>query len=373
MTHLFSGRWKISLFVLLSLFASTACLTLTPGSPAGTATSPGSTHTSPASTQISPETTPTPPGVSLTPNAATAQAAVVFGPGPLILTDTIAGLADLASYTATLKYSFDGTRDGKAEQWSKTYVMLTTKEPAARQLTIETAGNISDTSVVLMAEVDGAAYERRGANDCTASVIRAGKSLADWLEPAGILSSVIGADKAGSETVNGVAADHYTFDERALGGVGIAKSTGELWVATQGGYLVKYVLTTKGDANAFGKGIAGTLTWDYELTGANEPVAIQLPADCPAGMVNAPLLPDAANVQKLPGLLTYDTATSLADAAAFYQKQIPDLGWTQLDDPLITDTSVLLDYTQGDKSLTVIITAGDAGTKVDIELGSAKQ
>src|SRR5260221_1160848 len=167
MTHFSPGRGTIVLFVLLSLFASTACLTLTPGSPASTPASPGSTHTSPASTQISPESTPTPPGVTPTPNTATAQAAVVFGPGPLIFTDTIAGLADLSSYTATLKYSFDGTRDGKAEHWSKTYVMLTIKVPPARQLTIETAGNIPDAGVVLMAEAEGATYERRGENNCT--------------------------------------------------------------------------------------------------------------------------------------------------------------------------------------------------------------
>jgi hypothetical protein len=32
----------------------------------------------------------------------------------------------------------------------------------------------------------------------------------------------------------------------------------------------------------------------------------------------------------------------------------------------------LLDFTQGDQTMTVIITAGDAGTKVLIELGSSQ-
>src|ERR1700687_3696380 len=129
MTPLFSGRRKIALFVLASLFGASACLTLTPGSPAGTPTSSQSTPTTVAGTQIYPETTPIPLAASPTANGATAQAAVVFGPGPLILTDTAAGLADLSGYTATLTYSFDGTRAGKTEQWSKTYVMLTTKAP----------------------------------------------------------------------------------------------------------------------------------------------------------------------------------------------------------------------------------------------------
>ena len=72
-------------------------------------------------------------------------------------------------------------------------------------------------------------------NACTASVIEQGASLSEIWEPAGFLTGVIGADEAGSETVNGAAAQHYTFDERVLGQSGVAKSTGEMWVASDGG------------------------------------------------------------------------------------------------------------------------------------------
>jgi hypothetical protein len=295
---------------------------------------------------------------------------VVFGPGSFIFPETKAGLSDLSSYKATLTLSFDGTRDGKTHQWSKTYVMLTAKVPATRQLTIEKAGDLSDLDPVFMAEVDGAAYERRGKRTCTATVFDPGNSLADRMEPAGFLTGVIGAEEAGRETVNGAAANHYTFDERAFGQLGLAKSTGELWVASDGGYIVRYKVATKGTAVYFGAGIEGTLNWDYELTGAGQPVAIELPKDCPAGMVDAPLLPDATGVLRLPGLLSYSTLTSLANAAAFYQKQIPLLGWKPLSNPTITDTIVLLDYTQGTKTTTVIITAAQGGTTVRIVVGA---
>src|SRR5437868_679101 len=183
MTPLLSRRRKIVLAggALLALFGSSACLTLTPGTPAGTPTAPRATATAAAGTQIYPETSAIPPAASPTANAATAQAAIVFGPGPLIFTNTIAGLAELDSYTATLKYTFDGTRDGKPEQWSKTYVMLTTKAPATRQLNIATTGNIPEAGAIFMAEAAGAAYERHGTAGCTASVMKPGKSLADWL------------------------------------------------------------------------------------------------------------------------------------------------------------------------------------------------
>jgi hypothetical protein len=343
MTHLLSRRWRIVLLILIPLLVSFACLP--GGSPAGTPT----------------------------PQVLTVQADVVFGPGPFNFPDTKAGLSDLSSYKATLILSFDGTRDGKAEQWSKTYVMLNTKEPAARQLTIEKTGDLTNLDPVFMAEVDGAAYERRGKNACNASVIEQGNSPIQRLDPTGSLTGIIGADNAGSQTVNGLAADHYTFDERVFGQLGLAQSTGEMWVASNGGYIVKYLVTTKGNADYFGEGIEGTLTWDYELTDVNKPVTIKLPADCPAGIVNAPQLPAASNVLNMPSVLTYDTASSLADAAAFYQKQIPGLGWKLLGNPTITDTTALLSFTQGNQNMTVIITTDAGSTKVHIVLGKAQK
>ena len=297
---------------------------------------------------------------------------VTFGAGPFSLTDMQAGLADLSSYKATLTYSFDGVVAGNTEQWSKTYVMLTKREPAARQLTIETTGGVPELETVFMAEADGTSYEHLPGGACTASVIEQGNSFADWLEPAGLLISVIGADEAGGETVNDVAANHYTFDERALGGADISKSTGEMWVASEGGFIVKYLLTTSGDADYLGEGKEGTLTWDYQLTDINQSVSFDLPKDCPPGLVDAPLLPDAVNVLNMPSMLSYDTSASVKDAAAFYTEQIPDLGCEVVDEPSITDTTAMLEFTHEDQTMTVIITANDGVTIVRIVLSHSQ-
>ena len=337
MTHLLSNRWKLFTLILLPLLVSLACSTLTGG----------------------PE--------------ANSEEQLVLGPGTYISGDMKAGLAELSGYKATLIMSFDGTRDNQPSRWSKTYVMLTTKEPAARQLTLEKTGDLPSLDQIIMAEADGAAYERRGENACNANVIDPGNSLAEQWEPASFLAGVVGAEEAATETVNDVAADHYTFDERALGQQGLAQSTGGIWVASEGGYIVKYVLTTRGDASYFGEGIEGTLSWDYELTDVNGQVTLTLPADCPAGMVDAPQLPDASNVLNMPGMLSYDTASSLTDAAAFYQKQIPDLGWKSQGDAAVTDTSAQMEFTQGDQTMTVIIIVGDTGTNVQVLLGKAQQ
>jgi len=343
MKHVLSRRWRIVFLILIPLLIILACL--------------------PDDSSVD----------SQTPEAAAIQADVVFGPGPFIFTETRAGLADLSSYKASLTLSFDGTRAGQTEQWSKTYVMLNTKDPVARQLTIEAAGNISHLDSVFLAEADGAAYERRGENACSASAINLENSLIERLAPAGLLTSVIGADEAGVETINDTAANHYTFDERAFGQLGLAKSTGEMWVASEGGYIVRYLVTTKGDEVYFGEGVEGTITWDYQVTDVNQPVTFTLPGDCPAGMVNAPLLADASNVVNVPSVLTYDTSSSPADAAAFYQEQIPSLGWTLIGEPAIGETTALMEFIQGDQTMTVIIIVGATGTKVQIVLGKAQE
>ena len=347
MIHIFSKRWAIILLILTPLLVSLACK-FQAGAPSTTA---------PATD---------------TPESEVLTFEVLFGPGPFDFPDTKSGLSDLTSYKATLVMSFDGTEAGQPQQWSKTYVMLAAKEPATRQLTIEKTGNLSDLDAVFMAESDGAAYEQREGNDCIAAVIEEGNSLSERLEPIGFMNGVIGADEAGNETVNDVAANHYTFDERAFGQLDIAQSTGELWVASDGGYVVKYLLTTKGNADYFGEGIEGTITWDYELTEINQPLTITLPDNCPGGMVNAPLLADASNILNMPGILTYDTATSLADTAAFYQQEIPKLGWELVGEPSLTDSSALLDYTQGDKTLTIIITSDNIKTTVNMMLGKSQ-
>jgi hypothetical protein len=302
-----------------------------------------------------------------------AKETVTFGPGPFTLSDPKTGLSDLASYTATLTISFNGTVNGQTATWSRKYVMQTSKEPAMRQLTIDTNGGASGSGSTYMAELDGADFEVNGKNPCSASALEQGQGLGDTLEPAGFLNFVAGAEAAGSETVNGVAADHYTFDERELGEQRQTQSTGELWVASDGGYVVKYVLSQKAGADYFGAGMEGTQAWDYELTKAGKPFKMQLPADCPAGMVSAPLLPNPSNEVNQPGLLTYQTSASLADATAFYQKQIPGLGWQQQGKPDITDTKAFMAFKQGNEDLTVEITADSGATTVNILLVRAQK
>ena len=87
----------------------------------------------------------------------------------------------------------------------------------------------------------------------------------------------------------------------------------------------------------------------------------------------APLLPDAAHVVKTPGRLEYKTDASVADAAAFYQKQVPSQGWKSSDEPALTDKAAFLNFMRGDQKMIIFISARDGKTNVTITLGTAQQ
>jgi hypothetical protein len=347
MRSLFGNRSAI--LVMVPLIVSLACNTATAAIP-----------------------TPTP---ALTPEVreVTIHKDVTYGTGPFQLPDPKVGLADLTSYTATLAVSFHGTHAGTPVKWTKTYVMLVVKDPAARQLTIEKTGDLADTDPVFMLELGGVADERHGDGACISTVVEPGRSLGDRFEPAGFLGFVSGADEAGTEKINNVSTNHYTFDQHAIGEDGLVEATGELWVETKSGYVVKYLISRTAKADYFGEGVEGKLDVEYELTDVGKKIAFEVPADCPAGLIDAPQLPDASNVVSSPGQLTYESSTGMADAAAFYQKELPKSGWKSSAEPVIAETDTLLTFTKGDQRLMVVLAIKEGKTIITLILGSAQQ
>lgn len=299
MDHTHSGRWLMVVGSLLILSVVAACAPARPPEP--------------------------PPGSSSLPDAF--QVKTELGPGDLDLLDLGVGLAELPSYKAVLTISFDGTRDGQPEKWSRTREMLSSSQPAARQLTVEGTPALAAYEPVVRAEGYGVSYEVLADGSCVGTVLNPAESTLERLAPSAFLQGLFGAEAAGHETVDGVEAEHYTFDERALAHAGVTKSSGEVWIASSEGYVVRYIATTTGGPEYFGKGIEGTQTWDYQLSHVGVPPAFDLPASCPPGLVDAPLMPDAIAVQSEPGLLRFETAASPAEVLAFYDEELSPMGW----------------------------------------------
>jgi hypothetical protein len=146
---------------------------------------------------------------------------LAFGTGSFNLQRT-AGLADLSGYQASLRVDFKGKEGGQASQWTETFDLVASSNPAARALTATFKGKAPAAEYVPLwsATMNGVAYRLGADGSCIATVIQEGTTpeMAPpvW-EPADFLPDVSGAEDAGAKTVNGVAAKGYTFDERALG------------------------------------------------------------------------------------------------------------------------------------------------------------
>jgi len=68
------------------------------------------------------------------------------------------------------------------------------------------------------------------------------------------------------------------------------------------------------------------------------------------------------------GAAFHTTGKRLADIAAFYKKQIPTVGWALVTAPTFTNRSMVVDFTRGTATLTVIATTDQGVTTVQVQV-----
>ena len=149
-----------------------------------------------------------------------------YGPGSFSLSDTKAGLAVIYPGIQPASPSLSmGPGTGTPRIGPRCTRCSPQNSPLARQWTIEKSNSISHS-------LNRCSWPRWPVGLRTprrTSLHRgrdAGRELVrDRFELAELLHFVIGAEPAGNETVNDIAADHYTFDERALDEEGLTDST----------------------------------------------------------------------------------------------------------------------------------------------------
>jgi len=173
------------------------------------------------------------------------------------------------------------------------------------------------------------------------------------------------AKLVGREEVNGIATRHYSFDETVPGmALGIyGKIKGDVWVAEDGDYTVRYVYSAENDDATYG--------WDWDVYDINVPFTIEPPADAQGARDDIPLMPDAANRSSLGGMTSYESASDANTVLEFYQEQMPDQGWTYNEaESTINEYMISLNFTKEDVTVSIMIVPDDAGgTSVIIQAG----
>lgn len=156
--------------------------------------------------------------------------------------------------------------------------------------------------------------------------------------------------------VNGVVANRYTFsdptalaflseEERAA----IGDLAGEVWLAQEGNFIVRYRADARGTAFRFDMSpepFAGRLVVAYDIYGANEPLTIEAPQgalgeqpekkpDKPIvldgfGDAPFPLPPDARVGMNTRQFIVLDTALAPNEVARFYANAFSEAGWEKV-------------------------------------------
>ena len=346
------------LLASLMLFALAGCQPKPAAGPANTEpAAPGDTPTKAPSVPTEPA-----PAAPLPTQTAAAPAG---GPGTFDLSDPAMGLAALSSYRQALALSFNGSVGGQEAHATTTARRTVITDPAA-QITWLEIGGVPQ----MYATVGKVTYTQYGADGPCAAANASAVDTELALFELHTLPALRGAEEAGEETLNELATRHYTFDERALGQAGWAKASGEVWVAADGGYIVKYTLRVEGEADSFGPGAQGAQTWEYQLSDVNAVTAPDLPETCAAGQAAAdlPLPPEAQNVTRLPGFIAFDASLTAEQVAQFYQAQVAALGWTAVESTQPQDDQYILNFrTAGNALLSVRIRPGEKATQITVQ------
>ncbi len=280
---------------------------------------------------------------------------------PGLLGDPRVGLADLASYHASFHQEIVGTWDGEPLE-RHTHIELT--RASGQSDFLQELQGTDEPAYYFRAIGTGPAAYRWNAADDTCQGTEGELFPEEVLEPAELLLPVSEATKLGPETINEIPAVHYQFDENALALSDPKPSiTGDLWLAEEGGYLVKYTLNAAMPANTTGQGIETAQTWSYELSQVNAADSVALPVGCMPVPVDIPAMADATNVERISGWMDYETASSAAQVVDFYYQALPSLGWTAEGQEPTGELEVPVGsaFSKGDLSLSVNIDSADSG------------
>jgi len=304
----------------------------------------------------------------------------------------VSGLGQLSSYRVNFIMAFDGESGGQPSKGRIEMTLEETQEPPARHLvmtmegdTVEEVGGTNAMDIYMMGDTLYMKNEAMGDSWISFSGGEAESFEQGFFAPDEQLEMPDTANCSGTETVNGVEAKHCRFTEKDITDDTVAMESlqGDVWVAVDGNYIVKYTMTATGygsgtdEEGQFGY---GNVSFEYNLSDANGDFTITLPPEAEnAGGVDLgglgggsdaapgdiPVLDDAEELMSMSGLVTYYTAAAVSDVVDYYRQQLPPLGWAENTDQGYSDESTaLLSFEKDGQSMMVTVSIEDGRTNV---------
>ena len=280
-----------------------------------------------------------------------------------ILSNPSAGLAELNGYHASLQQDVSGTLDGKAFERHTLVEITRILSSGDYDFIIDVNGNdIQAYHQRLLAQGDAFYSWLQSESDCQGFTSTPPSSKV--IEPASLLLPILNATNLGKETINQVASVHYRFDQNSLP---IAKDgtmiSGDVWIAEQGGFVVKYTFTSPLPDKITGKDLETSQTWTYELNLVGPAESIALPPGCMSIPIGLPISTDAQNVARSSSWMTYNSTLSGRKILDLYLNELPPLGWELPEHIPQGDIKLpyMIDFSGTDQKLSLLLTENEGG------------
>jgi hypothetical protein len=203
------------------------------------------------------------------------------------------------------------------------------------------------------------------------------------LEPGEVVGGLKGLQRVRpDQQVNGIDSRRYRFDEKALEGLGtgdigrFTKYQGEVWIAKDGDFVVKYIVEAEGEGLRFGssdEGVAGKMRIAYEVYDVNKPITIEAPASTVPTLPGfaegeLPLLEDAEVQISMERMVAYGTKAAPGDVLKFYQDKLKDLGWKEEGKLTTMGDVVMAQFKKGEYRLSLMASRDEKTGKTNVIL-----
>ncbi len=299
------------------------------------------------------------------------------------------------SFTTTTTFA-DGVVSRQQGQFELTLTKTTGTYGADEYYKLTTARDGAAADTIVVYQVGDHTAVNYGENQWLVTPRGAGSPFANAIQPVvdlpvAFLRHLHVAQRVGSETVNGIATTHYQITDPKSFPALLNQPTTDIsgtiqslqfdgWVAADGGYVAKYVISAKVkqtptlDANFKPVLADRSIDWSFTLDDVNVPIRIDWPAGAPLpGVISVPGFapgafptpPGTEATSNYVGIPELASQLSVAEVSKFYQDTLTALGWK------VEGQYGLYTCTKNGTSFTLIISADTASgtTRISVISG----
>lgn len=330
----------------------------------------------PPTETLSPTDTPAPTDTSEPADTGEAEAAAEAVELNL---DEIGTPSNLTSYRGNMSISISGTDEGEAISASMSFLIEYTKDPLAQHFVISAEGfeDADNMQGIEMYQIDNMAYLQL--DDEWLSVPATEEMLANtgFIQPEDILEDTCGWKRESDTEYDGIQVHHLTTSKEdmeacltaeQLADIGqLTSASGDLYIAIEGTYIVHLDIAFEGQNLEVGMGADdqvlddGRVEFTFGMKDVNEPFTIELPEEALASSSlpeDIPFPDDAQDLANAFGMITFNSASSVAEVADFYRTAMPQNGWTEVSASEVSGM-FMMEYSKDGRTASLMISSDE--------------